>query len=92
MLHEAHSAVPRPAFLVVVPDDVLVVRVRIFGEEPLNQFPTLLLGKAKHHEEPVYVPAVEPCWMSRLGLLILKAHELVRKTRWPSQLGRALEA
>ena len=29
MLHETHAAVAWPALLVVVPDDVLVVRVRV---------------------------------------------------------------
>ena len=37
VLHESHAGITRPALLVVVADDVLVVRVRMLGQVALDQ-------------------------------------------------------
>ena len=42
MFHESHASISRPALLVVVADDVLVVGVRVLREVPLNELPSLL--------------------------------------------------
>ena len=42
MLHESHASISRPALLVVVADNILVVGVRMLGEVPLNELPSLL--------------------------------------------------
>ena len=45
VLHEPHPGVARPALLVVVADDVLVVRVGMFRQVALYQVPRLLCRK-----------------------------------------------
>lgn len=55
MLHESHSAVFRPAFSIIVPDDIFIVGIRIFSEVPLDQFPCLIAGKLEEDIEVVYV-------------------------------------
>ena len=45
VLHEAHARVARPAPLVVVPHDVLVVRVGVLGQVALDQVARLLGGE-----------------------------------------------
>ena len=52
MLHQPHARVARPALLVVVPDDVLVVGVRVLGQVALDEVPRLLCGEAEHHVDP----------------------------------------
>ena len=42
VLHESHAGVPRPALLVVVANDVLVVGVGVLREVALDQVPGLL--------------------------------------------------
>lgn len=42
MLHQSHAGISRPALLVVVTDNVLIVRVRVFCQIPLNQVPGLI--------------------------------------------------
>lgn len=37
VLHKAHAAVTWPALLVVIPDDVFIVRVRVLSQETLYQ-------------------------------------------------------
>ena len=50
MLHESHAAVARPALLVVVAHDVLVVRVGVLGQVALNQIPRRFRVKLEQNE------------------------------------------
>ena len=52
MFHESHASISRPALLVVVANNILVVGVRMFGEVPLNELPSLLSCEpANRHRE-----------------------------------------
>ena len=42
MLHQPHAGVARPALLVVVAHDVLVVGIRVLGQVSLNQVPSFV--------------------------------------------------
>ena len=42
MLHKTHACIPGPALLVVVSDDVLVVRIRMLRQVTLDQVTGLL--------------------------------------------------
>lgn len=37
MFHESHASISRPALLVVVADNVLIVRIRVFRQVSLDQ-------------------------------------------------------
>lgn len=45
MLHEAHPSIPRPALLIVVAYNVLVVGIWMLCQVPLNQVPCLICCK-----------------------------------------------
>lgn len=37
VLHESHSGISRPAFLIVVADNIFIVRIRMLRQVPLYQ-------------------------------------------------------
>lgn len=45
MFHQSHARVARPALLVVVANNVLVVGIRVLSQIPLDQVACLLSGK-----------------------------------------------
>mmetsp|Transcript_39335 Transcript_39335/g.83813 ORF Transcript_39335/g.83813 Transcript_39335/m.83813 type:complete len:1257 (-) Transcript_39335:3240-7010(-) len=92
VLHAAHSAISGPAHLVVVADNVLVVGVRVFSQEPLDQVSALILAETEHHDEAVQVSAVQPNGVSQLCVNILEGQEFVGQLRWSGQLGGSCQA
>ena len=50
MLHEAHARVTWPALLVVVADDVLVVRVGVLRQVALDQVARFFRGKPANND------------------------------------------
>lgn len=46
MLHQSHASISGPALLVVVTYNVLIVRVRMLSQVPLNQIPGLISRKS----------------------------------------------
>lgn len=46
MLHQPHSGVTGPAFLVVVADYVLIVGIRVLGQISLDQITGFFCGKS----------------------------------------------
>eukprot|EP00438_Fugacium_kawagutii_P036610 Skav217820 [mRNA] locus=scaffold889:237880:242886:- [translate_table: standard] len=87
MLHASHAAVSRPAHLVGVADNVLVVGIWVLGQEPLNQILGVLLVEAEDHDESIQVTAVQPDGMSQFRVHILEGQELVRQLRRTCNLG-----
>jgi hypothetical protein len=77
VLHQSHSAVLGPALSVVVAHDVLVVGVRVFCQEPLDQFSGLVVGELEEDVEMVDVPQVDSDGMPGLDFNRLEDHELV---------------
>mmetsp|Transcript_62206 Transcript_62206/g.196852 ORF Transcript_62206/g.196852 Transcript_62206/m.196852 type:complete len:623 (-) Transcript_62206:2053-3921(-) len=92
VLHESHARVPRPALLVVVPHDVLVVGVRVLGQVALDELAGIVLVEAQHHVDLVHVAAVETDRVPGLGLDVAEAEELVGHLRWTRELRGASEA
>mmetsp|Transcript_79856 Transcript_79856/g.222353 ORF Transcript_79856/g.222353 Transcript_79856/m.222353 type:complete len:322 (+) Transcript_79856:3122-4087(+) len=92
VLHATHAAIARPTHLVVVAHNILVVRVGVLCEEPLDEVSGLLLGEAEHHDESVHVPAVQPDRVTQLGVHVLERQELVRQLGRPRDLRGAREA
>lgn len=58
-LHETHSLIARPTLAVVVPDDVLIVGVRVLREVPLDQVPRFLSAESEEHVDLVHISRVE---------------------------------
>lgn len=46
MLHQTHSCITRPAFLVVIADNVLVIGIRMFSQVALDQVPSFFSGES----------------------------------------------
>ena len=65
-LHEPHPLIPGPALAIVVPHDVLVVRVGVLREVPLDEVSGLLGVEAEEHEDLVHVSGVQTDWVSHL--------------------------
>lgn len=91
VLHESHAAVPRPAFLVVVANDVLIVRIRILRQVTLDEVTGLSLTEAEDDLQSVDVSAVQPNRMARLALNILETHELIGCTWQSRKIGCSLQ-
>ena len=72
MFHQPHPGITRPTLLVVVADDVLVVRVRVLGQVPLDEVPGLLGAESEEHVDAVDVSRVESDGVRNFGVDILK--------------------
>ena len=67
VLHQAHARVARPALLVVVADNVLVVRIRVLRQVALDQVARLLCGETEQDVELVDVARVQADRVPRLA-------------------------
>ena len=81
MLHEAHTAVSRPALLIVVADDILVIWVGVFSQVALDELSRLVLSKLEHDVDGVDIAHVDTDGMFRLLLYAFVEHELVGVVR-----------
>ena len=70
VLDETHTAVTRPALLVVVSEDVGVVRVGLSREISLNEIARLLLREAEEDVNTIDVSRVETDGVTDLGSLV----------------------
>lgn len=83
MLDKPHSTISGPAPLVVITDDVFVVRIRLNTEISLDKVSRLLSGESEQHMDTVDVSRVETDGVFGLDLSILELKETVgcfRKT------------
>ena len=92
VLDETHTTISWPAALVVVPNDIVVRRVRVCAEVPLNEVTRLLCSEAEEDVDPVNVTGVQPDRMARLGCRVTVLQEVVRHLQWTGHLARALQA
>lgn len=67
MLHQSHSAVFRPAFFVIVTNNILVVWIRILGKESLNQLSGLIRYKSENNINMINVTHVHSYGVSGLN-------------------------
>ena len=77
MLHQSHSAISRPAFLVVIPYNVLIVWIWVFSQVSLYQLSRLLLTESEYDVKLVYISEVKPYRVSYLSLHIFETHEFI---------------
>jgi hypothetical protein len=77
MLHEPHTSVSRPAFLVIISDNVFVVRVRMLGQIALYELFGLVGREAEQDVNAVDVSHVESNRMRALDLDVLIGEEVV---------------
>lgn len=91
MLDETHAAVSRPALLVVVTDQVLVVRVRVRAQVPLDEVPRLVRREAEHDVDAVHVARVQADRVASLRRRVAELKEVVRHLRRSGHLARALK-
>ena len=77
MLDETHTAIARPATFVVVPDDVVVRRIRISGEVALDEVPSFGCSETEHDVKAIDVARVEADGMSGFGGAVSVLKEVV---------------
>jgi hypothetical protein len=92
MLHQPHPAVLRPALLVVVADDVLVVGVGVFGEVALDELTGFVLGEFEDDVESVDVAHVDADRVFGLELEGFVEHEFVGVLGGAGELAGAVQA
>ena len=68
MFHQSHSTILRPAFFVVVTDDVLVVRIWVLCEVSPDEFSGFVCCKFEDDVDSVNVSHVDSDRVSGLGL------------------------
>ena len=84
MLHQPHPTVSRPALLVIVPDNVLIIRVRILRQKALDQVSGLILHKPEYYIDAIYIATVQSNGVACLSFHICKTHEFVGASNRPS--------
>jgi hypothetical protein len=72
VFHQPHSRVSRPAFLVVVAHDVLVVRVGMFGQVTLNQIASFFGRESEENVDSVDVSGEKSNRVRNFGVNVLK--------------------
>lgn len=77
MFHQPHAAVARPAFFVVVADDVFVVGVGMFGEVALDELAGFVAVEAEDHVDFVNVAAVGADGVGNFAGGVVEAEEFV---------------
>ena len=91
VLHETHAGVARPALLVVVADDVLVVGIGVFREVALDEVARLFGREAEVDVHSIDVARVEPDRMGHFGGHVLEDKEIVGHLRRTGHFRGALE-
>lgn len=91
VLDQTHPAVSRPTLLVVVTDQVLVVRIGVGREVSLDEIARLFGRESEHDVDPVDVTRVESDRMSDLGRRIAELEEIVRHLRRTRHFTRSRE-
>ena len=92
MLHQSHSAISRPAFLVIIANDIFIIRIWVFSQISLDEISRLCFVESEHHIELVYVSAIQSNRVASFSVYILKTHELIWRGRGTSQLRCSLES
>ena len=63
---QPHTTILRPASSVGVVHNVLIIRVGIDREVPLDQISRFVCGKPEQYVDPIHISRVEPNWMTCL--------------------------
>jgi hypothetical protein len=92
VLYKTHATVARPALLVVITHDILVVWVRFSTEVALDKVPRLLRSEAKEHVDLIDVAGVKSDRMPRFSGRVLELQEVIGHRRRTGHLARSLQA
>lgn len=92
VLHEPHPSVSRPALLVVVTDNVLIIGVRVLCEVALDQVTSLLRRETEKDMHSLDVARVETDGMGGLRVHVLIGEKIIWHLRWTCHLTGSLEA
>ena len=77
MFDKTHSAIARPALLVIVADNVLVVRIRVLSEEALDEVSRVFFIELQHNIDLVNIAHVKTDRVPCFSFHVLETHELV---------------
>lgn len=92
MLDESHAAIPRPAALIVVANDIVISRIGIGREVALDEVTGFISTEPKQDVESVDIARVETdgmtCFSSRIAIL----KEVIRHLGRPRHLTCSLKA
>jgi len=58
MLHQTHSAVLWPAFSIIIPHHIFIIRIRVLGEIALDEFSRLITSELKENVEMINIAEV----------------------------------
>lgn len=72
VLHQSHSSITRPALLVVVANDVLIVRIGMLGEVALNEVSRFFRVEAEEDPDSIDVSTIQTNRMRCLCGRVLK--------------------
>ena len=92
MLDEPHAAIPGPAALVVVADDIVVRGVQVGTEVALDKISRLICRESEKDVESVNVARVQPNRMTCLRRRVAVLQEIIRHLRRSCHLTRTLQA
>ena len=92
VLHQPHASVSRPAFLVIVANNVLVVGVRVLCEVSLNQVTSLLGRKSEEDVYSLHIARVESNRVRGFCIDVLIGEEIIWHLRWACHLTSTLQA
>ena len=92
VLDEPHPAVTRPALLVVVPNQILVVRIRVGAQVSLDQVARFIGRESEHDMYLVDVTRVQPDRVTSLGGRVTELQEIVGHLRRTCHLASALQS
>lgn len=77
MLHQSHSAIFRPALLVVVPNHIFIVWIWVLGQKPLHKFSCLISHKPEDYVHMVNISHVHSDRMTGFNFYGLEKHKLI---------------
>ena len=92
VLHQTHSTVARPALLVVVADDVLVIWIGMLGQVVLDEIPAFVGREAEHDEDAIDVATVQPDRMAGFDVDALEPQKVARRLQRAGKLACAVQA
>ena len=77
MLHKSHTSISWPALFVIIADNVLIIRIGMFGQISLYELFSLVSSKSEQYMNSIDITDVESNWMGRLNVDILIGEKVV---------------
>jgi len=92
MFHQPHSAISRPAFPIIVAHNILIIRVWIFSQIPLDKFSGLIRTKPEQNIKPVNISHIKSNRMSSFYSCTLELHEIIRLLRRSCKISSSVKS